>query len=238
MPDGGPAWRVWAGLGCLLLVGCGAELQTATRTYDRAVDLGARALVLNTPGGTVDLVGGPTTQVSLAMRLEARGRNQRDAQRVLAATTLDEAQDSALYQFVVTAPRDELIQAEVSGTIPRSAPLFMQVQEGAVTLHEVAGSVTLEQARTVALSVAAEGPSSTIQMAVTEVATVHLDPPAPGETPWRLERCDAEPGTLTALLVRAGRQLEVYLEGPPQSRLGVQGAPGPPCGAVIASAGS
>jgi len=121
--------------------------EVAAEQGERAVRLGDRTLVLNTPAGHVRVVGADTEEVRVRYEREARGATAASASERLARVRLEEAQSGELVQFVADTDGLEGASVRLEAEVPRGAALVVQVGQGEVTLSGVEGDVVVEVRR-------------------------------------------------------------------------------------------
>lgn len=113
-----------------------------TDTLARGVDLAGRTLVLDGFRGTIRLDGQDTVDVArLTIVRRARGEDADAARKRLQRVTVEEEGDADAFRYVLRARNADQSAVDVRGTVPRSTPVRIQWESGAVALSNVAGPI-------------------------------------------------------------------------------------------------
>lgn len=117
----------------------------AARTIERGVVPGRRALVLRDVRGRVRLQGTDSADVArLRFVQRARGDDQDEAREALSDLEVVEEGDAQAFVYRVEAGATERTTLQVEGTVPRTAPLRIEMASGPVDLSRVAGPVRVQ----------------------------------------------------------------------------------------------
>lgn len=112
-----------------------------TEQVRRAVALGNRALVLDGFRGAVHLRGTDDETAQLTFTKHARGQDDAAARKLMGRIGIRESGNDEQYTYTMRSPTPNRSAVNVTGTVPRTTQLQVQLQSGAVALSDVWGPI-------------------------------------------------------------------------------------------------